>query len=307
MAVPRRLSKGQIFQSSVFLVDYAGIEKRANRSANKKMSFSGVHQPARHLHNMTTIYSPFRKPFENFCKQTTSASLVFLGVGLYFLILLLVCYDVESNPGPFNFTAIENYQFNRIFHHQIKAEDLFPVIDELINKMNDLETEKIEKSKLASRVPELEKRIACLEREQRRKNIVVFGVPTEDDLNKAVDDVILKKLKLEKHPSQEMIERAYRIGRKAPQRPILIRFNTVRDKERAMSLAPQFKGTRISISDDLTMEERQSRFKIVDAQKAARAKNVESKVLPHGLLVNGEILSPAELDRSDWLQRFLRH
>jgi hypothetical protein len=51
-----------------------------------------------------------------------------------------------------------------------------------------------------------------------------------------------------------------------------------------MKMAPNLRGSKITISDDLTTEERETRRKIVDAHKAARAENIESKVL----LVNGE-------------------
>jgi hypothetical protein len=157
-------------------------------------------------------------------------------------------------------------------------------------------------------VSELSKRVACLEKEQRKKNVVVFGVPTTTDLNKAVDDVILKKLSLKKQPGQEaIIEQAYRFGKDTPHRPILIRFKNQNDKEKAIKLASNLRGTKITISDDLTTEERQSRRKIVNAHKAARAENIESKVMRQGLLVNGEIVPPSELEKSDWLQLFMHN
>jgi hypothetical protein len=75
--------------------------------------------------------------------------------------------------------------------YPITIEDLIPLIQACLkqivensNKIDDMQTEN---SKLAAR-------IACLEKEQRRKNIVIFGVPTEADLKTVVDDVILKKL-----------------------------------------------------------------------------------------------------------------
>jgi hypothetical protein len=111
---------------------------------------------------------------------------------------------------------------------------------------------------------------------------------------------------LKKYQQEEIIERTYRFGRDSPQRPILIRFKNQSDKERTLKLASKLKGTKITISDDLTTEERQKRRKIVDAHKAARDENIESKVLRQGLLVNGEILLPAELNKSDWLEKLLQ-
>jgi hypothetical protein len=45
----------------------------------------------------------------------------------------------------------------------------------------------------------------------------------------------------------------------------------------------------------------------VNAHKVARAENIESKVMRQGLLVNGEIVPPNELDKSDWLELFMHN
>jgi hypothetical protein len=107
----------------------------------------------------------------------------------------------------------------------------------------------------------------------------MFGVPTETDLHKIVDDVILKKLLSKERPKEDIIEHAYRFGQDSPQRPILIRFKNQRDKERTMELVSNLQGTKIYISDDLTPEERQNRRKIQVTHKAAGVENIESKVL----------------------------
>jgi hypothetical protein len=50
---------------------------------------------------MSTMQTPLEFVFDTFCNETTSAVLrVFVGVGLYFMIMLLICHDVERNPGP---------------------------------------------------------------------------------------------------------------------------------------------------------------------------------------------------------------
>jgi hypothetical protein len=118
-------------------------------------------------------------------------------------------------------------------------------------------------------------------------------VSTGTDLKEAIGDVILKKLSSKKPSKQEdiiFIDRAHRFGRDSPQRPILIRFRNESNKVRVLKLAPSQRGSKITISEDLTTEERQTRRKIVDAHKAARAENIESKVLRQGLLIEAEIV-----------------
>jgi hypothetical protein len=96
--------RGVNFPVWCLLVHFGSIEKRAGRSAIRRMRLAGVHQPARHLlhsHGMSTMHTPLETLFTTFCEQTSTAELrVFLGVGLYFLLLLLACHDVERHPGP---------------------------------------------------------------------------------------------------------------------------------------------------------------------------------------------------------------
>jgi hypothetical protein len=107
--------------------------------------------------------------------------------------------------------------------------------------------------------------------QRRRNNVIMFGVPTETDLDEIVENVILKKLPSKERPKEEIIEKAYRFGRDSPQRPILIRFKNLSDKERTMELVSNLKGNKIYISDDLTIEERR---KTVGAHKAACIENI---------------------------------
>ncbi|MGL5471307.1 MAG: hypothetical protein ACRDCT_24575 [Shewanella sp.] len=287
------------------LVHFGNIEKRASRSAIRRMRLAGVHQPARHLllsHGMSTTHTPLERLVAAFCDETkTWATLrVFVGVGLYFMILLLLCHDVERHPGPsitkLRFLSLK-FRTERLLKtvqgEKCSAEDLLPLIDECIDRFE----------RDAINIERLENRIANLEKEQRRKNIVVFGVPTENNLNNVVNDVVLSKLPLKRRlKKDEIIEKSYRFGKDSPQRPILIKFKTERDKKHVMKQAHTLRGTSVCISDDLTTEERQARRKIVNAHKAARAENIESKIMRKGLLVNDEIVLSAELSNSNWLR-----
>ena len=63
---------------------------------------------------------------------------------------------------------------------EIKSDDVNPLIIELVIHGCELATKNFD---LCERLfEEMEKRVRCLEKEQRRKNIVVFGVPTEKEL-----------------------------------------------------------------------------------------------------------------------------
>lgn len=297
--------RGLNFPVWCLLVHYGSIETLAGRSVIRRMRRSGAHQPARHLllsHGMITMQTPL----EHFVIKR-SAFLVFLGVGLYFKILLLACADVEQNPGPF--TELEKLELkHHIVRESVKLEDVIAAVIEMgfdIQKYSKkIVALEAENSRLVSTVQELEKRLARQDKEQRRKNVVVFGVPTKTELNEAIDDILFKKLSLKKSSQEKLIEKAYRFGQDTPQRPILIRFNNESDKKRVMSLAPRLRSTKIKISEDLAMDERLTRRKIVEAHKAARLKDIDTKVMRQGLLVNGVILPPSDLDNTNWMEKY---
>jgi hypothetical protein len=161
---------------------------------------------------MSTMHTPLETLFTTFCEQTSTAELrVFLGVGLYSLLLLLTCHDVERHPGP-TWSHLEKLNLMMIVtkpaSEYIPAE-LVPYIKELLTnaqkQSENFDAIKQENVNLASRVCDLENRVSSLEKKQRRKNVIVFGVSTGIDLKEAIDDVILKKLSSKKPPKQEDI------------------------------------------------------------------------------------------------------
>lgn len=111
-----------------------------------------------------------------------------------------------------------------------------------------------------------------LERESKKKNVIVLGL--EETKNKADDreDVYLSIQSLEKHMKMEGVtaidwDDAYRLGRFQPgkTRPLLIRFLRTRDKVEFMTNKKILKGTAIRVKDDETEEQRAARtaFKAV--------------------------------------------
>jgi hypothetical protein len=97
---------------------------------------------------MSTTQTPLETLFATFCDQTTTAELrVFFGVGLYFLLLLLACHDVESHPGPDLLSPLAalnlsmmgmKLKLNQINKKTITTEDLFPVIEECIKQIVEI-------------------------------------------------------------------------------------------------------------------------------------------------------------------------
>jgi hypothetical protein len=73
-----------------------------------------------------------------------------------------------------------------------------------------------------------------------------------------------------------------------------------------MSNVNKLKGTKLVVSHDLTPEEQAVRRTIVAASKVAKSKNIPCRVRRTGLLVDNQLLLPAELCNPDWVNNFTR-
>ncbi|XP_059473602.1 protein unc-13 homolog C isoform X1 [Neocloeon triangulifer] len=259
------------------------------------------------------------------------------GAGFYFRLLLLAMGDIESNPGPSTSDKIkENLQKTKLelsempemqqdviqsLQIYLEGKELKAANEEEIDGIRESvralaasvskKSEQIDKliqenSTLKTRVSQLENKIAKQEADLRRKNAIVFGVPTESNLKAAIDDVLFEKLSLEKRPQEEIIDSAFRIGRpEGEKRPILIRFKSDSDKARVMQHVHKLKGTNIGVSHYRTPEEQQQRRVLVGASKAASQHGLSAKIRRRGIELDGKFVTLAEVCEEGWLQRFL--
>jgi hypothetical protein len=148
-----------------------------------------------------------------------------------------------------------------------------------------------------------QQRLNQLERHVRRNNVVIFGISADTAVPDAVQTVFGDGLGLDQVPEYET---AYRLGKNTAKPPILVRLRGQKDKENIMSKVSNLKGTKISVTDDLTPEEQATRRTLVAAAKLATAKNIPCRVRRTGLLVNNQLLRPAELCNPDWVKDFVQ-
>lgn len=126
-------------------------------------------------------------------------------------------------------------------------------IDELNQEVSKLRTE-------LKRVEVVEKSVEEAEQYQRRNNLRVFGIP--EARGESTDGIVigLFKDKLDIDLPLERVERTHRVGRPRPpgddgkprHRPIIVRFNSYRDRREVFSNKKRLKGSGITIREDLT-------------------------------------------------------
>ncbi|XP_077502477.1 uncharacterized protein LOC144113316 [Amblyomma americanum] len=187
---------------------------------------------------------------------------------------LLVCGDVEANPGP-----TEKEMLSELLDGQGKLTaavealhysqtDIERNISALTDRIEGLEKQLVGLHALNNRVNVIEDTVAKvdkqlsaliskvddLENRSRRNNLVIYGLAEEDeetvaDLErKLITEVFQDKLEL----TVTGTERCHRLGRKIgdKKRPVIVKFIDYREKVSALKSAYKLKGSATSISED---------------------------------------------------------
>lgn len=236
-------------------------------------------------------------------------------------LLLLLCGDVESNPGPDNLSELvktmkdlnertkrmesaqttildtvsmlkEQQQsvseaMNEIKDRLVKVENQTSVFEHWQQEMKELRTtvERIEKdtSILHSRLDDAEDR-------SRRNNLVFYGFPdtadeTSSESENKIINLLTNTLKIDVTGSD--ICRAHRIGRydSAKTRPLITKFETFKTRELVSSKRGLLKSTDIAMSEDFCQSTRNIRKKLIEYGKS---KTTSFKLRYKTLTFNGK-------------------
>lgn len=203
----------------------------------------------------------------------------------------------------------------------ISNSDIFKLLQSVADSnkeiKEDIKTIKEELSSQNQNIIELNKKVESLEIENKelhksleaakniikKNNIVIFGIPDEQDTNIRGELHKLFKEQLEVEVFEEDIDNLYRVGavRTDKPRPVILEFvrNTV--KQQIFSNVRKLKGSGISISNDLTPEKRNQQRVLLKHLKAARLKNYNAKILKDKLIVDGITYSYEDLVETDKL------
>jgi hypothetical protein len=221
------------------------------------------------------------------------------------ICILLIIGGVESNPGPTLqeiqelVTASENSLMSKI------ADLVNNSKQETINAINDVKTDV---SNLTKQVSHLEKdlcdakdKISALEKENkelcdkidtldntnRKCNLIVFGLAESTDCNDPVAEFcnfISSSLGIAMTGAQ--VVRAYRMGQNNNKRPLFVSLINQKVKIDIMKNVGKLKGSKISISDDLTPKAREIRKLLVSRASYARSHGHDVKIRSKSLIIN---------------------
>ncbi|XP_049272181.1 protein unc-13 homolog C-like isoform X4 [Rhipicephalus sanguineus] len=230
-----------------------------------------------------------------------SLSRICSGVREMLLSLLLLCGDVEPNPGPdVQKLLAELLDGQKSIRKRLDGIELkLKKVEEVATAVNEVKTMTY---KLEKRVVSLESKLADLEDRNRRNNLIVFGIP--ETTNESFDELSESVLKgvftdiLEIQVSSA--ERIHRIGRKQLRkpRPIILKLIDYREKVAVLKNCFKLKGTGFSISEDFSEATRHKRRKLWESTAENRRAGEKVKLIYDKIRVNG-VLFVWDADRNE--------
>ncbi|XP_070384743.1 uncharacterized protein [Dermacentor albipictus] len=227
---------------------------------------------------------------------------------IFVVKLLLLCGDIEENPGPLNAdsskshkelldaigalsTKIDN-RHSEVMHAfaELKEnqEELSHTVADLACRLANLEStvECLEtalptadiSSSVAQAVKSesiaLASRLDDLEDRSRRHNLLFFGIPdsvseTWTQSEEHICELLSRHLNL--RITDGMVERAHRLGAYVANktRPIIVKFSSFKTKESILSQKSKLKSTGVSISEDFCRATRLTRKKLLEFGKSS--------------------------------------
>lgn len=189
-----------------------------------------------------------------------------------------------------NKQILEEIQRNRTeLKNVIKESEarLLLIIESLSNKINTLEKENLN----------LKDKIELLERNQKQNNIVIFG------LNKKSDEVTVEnicqeiKTRLDINLTEADVNNIYSLG-KSENSPVKIELVSLLKKKNILKNCHRLKGSNISVTQDLTLKQRQEN-KILrrHLRKSRENKQYRSYIKGDRLYINNVPYTSRELEK----------
>lgn len=176
-------------------------------------------------------------------------------------------------------------------------EDIKSLKEEISKEVSQLKTEN---KNLKEENKQLRDRLATTERKLKKYNLIVYGVPGEE--NETFDKVVdIINTKINVTCSNHNIKDIYRIGQPSidKPRPVVVELISYRLKTDILANAKKLKGSGIFISHDLTPEDYEKRKLLNKQLKLAREKQLNAKIKKNTLIVNGEVFTYEELKKKN--------
>lgn len=152
---------------------------------------------------------------------------------------------------------------------------------------------KQENEKLWEELNYLKNRCQTLERKVKKNNLIVFGL--KPDQENFIKDIIAKiNSMLEVNIVEADLNNIYSVGKSAAP-PIILEFVSFLKKLQVLKEVKKLKGTGISISNDLSKEDREEQKVLSSHLKTAKEQYPNAKIRGHKLIIGENIYTAKDL------------
>ncbi|XP_042149445.1 protein unc-13 homolog C-like [Ixodes scapularis] len=224
---------------------------------------------------------------------------------------LLVCGDVEANPGPtdrellFELLAGQSKMNDTVLNVLASQNEINKKMTALTERIDGLERQVTGLNAVTKQIKDIEAgvsgfdaqlsslhaKVDDLENRSRRNNLIIYGIDesnteTVEDLEEKVkNEVFLQKPGI----TITGIERCHRLGRKVENkpRPTILKFIDYREKLAILRSSYKLKGTKVSISEDFSIRVREIRKHLWKSAANEKENGAKVKLVYDKLNVDG--------------------
>lgn len=183
--------------------------------------------------------------------------------------------------------------------------DILSIKTEITSQNEEIGNLKVKVDALERQNSVLTTKSVALEKKLKENNLIVYNIPENEKipLYQIAIDFFVNNLEVE--VGTDDIDSVYRLGRRAKSqetgrnhRPILVKFCSQLKKRQIYSQARKLKGTNISISDDLTEDERKEKKVLYEHYRAAKSSDYPAKFFGNRVVINGKTYKYEDLVNS---------
>ncbi|XP_037518481.1 uncharacterized protein LOC119395575 [Rhipicephalus sanguineus] len=203
-------------------------------------------------------------------------TLIALAYECFDVCKLLLCGDVELNPGPTNAemlqTLIQGQQAIRddlaelknrlevaeksVSSFSTRMTKLETNVREIARKMDNFETLNNSVEKIQQTLMLQQEKLTELEDRSRMSNLVVFGI---DERANETENVLRQKVIKEVFEDRLGVKclsvaRIHRLGKRPGKRPVILFFQNYTEKQEVLRNCKKLKGTQISVQNDFSAD-----------------------------------------------------
>lgn len=176
-----------------------------------------------------------------------------------------------------------------------RIENKLTEMDEKLERVTEeLRTVKTENIELKDKITKQEQRMESLEKQIRRKNLIIKGIideeKEEESITKEKIEIILNKMGIKIDVENET-EEIRRIGKfnEGRARPVIIKLMRYNKKIEILKNSNKLKETEIWIDEDYPKEVQEERKQLIPIMKVAREQGQKAQLRYNKLLINNEI------------------